>query len=142
MICYSVWSFNYYPVSCACGILLIWLLTITFDCCVIWIIFYFIINCYPICVSIPLLCVTNPIQWCVFLYLPIVIMCHTWLGMFSKCFRMSSDVSTVFLLNPLLLPLMFIALTLHTASFCAMNGIVIFLILHVYTGAKNTYSSN
>ena len=39
------------------------------------------------------------------------------------------------------LPLMFIGPTLGPAGFCTMNGIVLFLILHIYTGAKDTNSS-
>ena len=55
---------------------------------------------YLICDSIPLLYVTCNVHLGVFFYLAIVIMCHNWLGLiFAKCFRMSSIVSTVFLLN-------------------------------------------
>ena len=36
---------------------------------------------------------------------------------------------------------MFTGPSLCTASFCIMNGIVLFLILHIYTGAKGTNSS-
>ena len=59
---------------------LIWLLTVTFDCCVIWILFLFIIICYPVRASIPLLCVNCSVNRCAFLYLPMMIMCHTWSG--------------------------------------------------------------
>ena len=41
-------------------------------------------------------------------------------------------------INPFI---MFLGLTLCNASFCTVNGIVLFQILHIYTGAKGTNSS-
>ena len=83
---YNVWPFNYSSICCTYVIVLIWLPTVTFDCHIIWIFFLFIINCYPICDSIPLLCVSYNVHCCIVLYLPTVIICHIWLDLFLKPF--------------------------------------------------------